>query len=220
MNPEQKHVLVVEDDWDAREIYGGVLRHAGHAVTCVGTVRDGAEAARARRPDVVVLDCNLPDGSGLSLLSAWKSSPAMASIPVIVVTAYSERDHIDAATRAGADAFVVKPCPPDALVAFLDRAVLAAKPTRKLARFRMSSEVRSPPIVFPCGRDADAATLHRLDATRYQALCASCLRPSPVIHADLYQALREIVALGWTTGRTGGWTCPICRSRATTRGAA
>jgi DNA-binding response OmpR family regulator len=219
---EKKHVLVVEDDWDAREIYGAVLRHRGHDVTCVGTVRAGHEAARARRPDVVILDCNLPDGNGLGLLATWrKPSSGMADVPVIVVTAFSERDHIDAATRAGADAFVVKPCPPDALLAFLERAVLASKPTRKLPRYRMSASMRAPPIVFPCGRGADAATLHRLDATRYQALCAGCLRPSPVVHGDVYQALREVVALGWTTNPTGGgWTCPICRSRSSTRGAA
>lgn len=217
-----RNVLVVEDDWDARQIYSATLQHAGHTVRTASTVRAARAAVQERRPDVVTLDCRLPDGNGLDLLGAWKRpGHPMAEVPVIVVTAFSEREHFDTATAAGADGFIVKPCPPDALVAFLQRVAMAAKPTRRLPRFRMDDvPLKAPPIVFPCGRPAETATLHRVDATHFQAFCSTCVRPSPVLQGDLQDALRAVVALGWVTGRTGGWSCPVCRSRATDRGAA
>lgn len=216
-----KHVLVVEDDYDAQQIYSATLKHAGYVVVGASTVRAAREAVRDRRPDLVTLDCRLPDGNGIDLLASWRQPRnEMAAVPVVVVTAFSEREHFDAATAAGADAFIVKPCPPDALLAFLSRIAIAAKPTRRLPRIRMDDVLRAPPIVFPCGRPTDTATLHRIDATRYQALCASCLRPSPRLRGEIHEALREVVGLRWITTRTGGWACPVCRSRVTSRGAA
>jgi len=214
-------VLVVEDDYDAQQIYTATLRHANYEVTSATTVADAREAVRTRRPDIVTLDCRLPDGNGLDLLATWKGPRhEMAGVPVVVVTAFSERAHFDAATAAGADAFIVKPCPPDALLAFLARIVMSAKPTRRLPRFRMEDVPKAPPIVFPCGRPSDTATLHRIDSNRYQALCARCMRPSPVARGDIQDALREFVALGWVTTRTGGWACRVCASRSKDRGAA
>lgn len=216
-----KHVLVVEDDFDAQQIYSATLKHSGYTVVTASTVRAAREAARERRPDVVTLDCRLPDGNGIDLLAAWRRPKhEMNGVPVVVVTAFSEREHFDAATAAGADGFIVKPCPPDALVAFLARMAIASRPTRRLPRVRMEDIHRAPPIVFPCGRPTETATLHRIDASRFQALCATCMRPSPVFRGEIHEALREVVALGWITTRVGGWACPICRSRVTSRGAA
>lgn len=210
-----KHVLVVEDDFDAQQIYSATLKHAGYVVVTASTIRSAREAIRDRRPDIVTLDCHLPDGNGLDLLASWRQPRSdMATVPVIVVTAFSEREHFDAATAAGADAFIVKPCPPEALVAFLARIGVAAKPTRRLPRIKMDATQHAPPIVFPCGRPMETATLHRIDATRYQALCATCMRPSPVVRGELHEALREVVGLGWNTTRVGGWACPVCLSRA------
>jgi DNA-binding response OmpR family regulator len=216
-----KHVLVVEDDFDAQQIYSATLKHSGYVVVTASTVHAARSAVRERKPDIVTLDCRLPDGNGLDLLATWRQPRhEMSAVPVVVVTAFSEREHFDAATAAGADAFIVKPCPPDALVAFLARIAMAAKPTRRLPRVRMDDPQRAPPIVFPCGRPTETATLHRIDASRFQALCATCMRPSPVVRGDIQEALREVVGLGWITTRLGSWACPICRTRVTSRGAA
>lgn len=214
---ERKHVLVVEDDDDASIIYESTLLHVGYDVTCVKTLAAAAAAAARRRPDIVTLDCRLPDGNGLDLLHRWKTSDAMATVPVVVMTAYSEREHVDAATVAGADAFVVKPCSGDALTSFLERVLSAHRPTRKFHRFRMSTRMAAPPVMIPCGTPVQPATVHRIDARRYQVRCDSCMRSSPVVEGEIRDALRRVVELGWVAGGTDGWACPICRGRTDAR---
>lgn len=127
----RKTVLVVEDDYDAREIYRATLRHAGFRVIEAPTVQDARNAVRAILPDVVVLDCRLPDGDGLQLVNAWRDSK-MGSVPVIVVSAHKERQDLDAALVAGADLFVPKPCPGNVLAAHINRVMHSASPTRRL----------------------------------------------------------------------------------------
>lgn len=127
----RKTVLVVEDDYDAREIYRATLRHAGFRVIEAPTVKDARDAVRAILPDIVVLDCRLPDGDGLELVNTWRDSK-MASVPVIVVSAHRERQDLDAALLAGADCFVPKPCPGNVLAAHINRVIHAAAPTRRM----------------------------------------------------------------------------------------
>jgi len=211
-------LLVVEDDYDAQEIYRETLTRAKHAVEIAGTLREARSHTRFKRPDAVVLDLRLPDGSGLDLLQEWKTSQtSMATVPIVIVTAFGELSHVDAATQAGADAFIVKPCPPSALIAFLARVLMATAPTRRLPRFSMSQTFSSPPVVFTYGRGTGVATLHRIDPQRLQARCEPCFRSSPVVRGTLEDAIRELVALGWTTDVSGGFTCPICHERAAQR---
>lgn len=117
-------VLVVEDNDDAIDIYGSSLRHHGYEVISAPTLEEARAHALARRPDVVVLDCRLPDGDGIGLLERWRrpGSP-MAKVPVIVVTASGVRQDVSAAMAAGADVFVQKPCPGDVLAAYVERAL-------------------------------------------------------------------------------------------------
>ena len=124
-------ILLVEDDYDARAIYRATLRYAGYRVIEAPTVKDARDAVRAIVPDVVVLDCRLPDGDGLQLVNAWRNG-SMARVPVIVVSAHKERQDLDAALLAGADSFVPKPCPGNVLAGHVDRAIRSGTPTRRL----------------------------------------------------------------------------------------
>ena len=127
----RKTVLVVEDDYDAREIYRATLRHAGFRIIEAPTMKDARDAVRAIVPDVVVLDCRLPDGDGLQLVNTWRDSK-MGKVPVIVVSAHAERQDLDAALIAGADCFVPKPCPGNVLATYIHRVIRAAAPTRRM----------------------------------------------------------------------------------------
>jgi CheY-like chemotaxis protein len=102
-------VLVVEDNLDAQTITAAILAHRGYAVMKVGSVCEAREIVQRRRPDVVVLDCKLPDGDGLELAKQWRSDPMMRRIPIVVLTAFSARQDVEAALLAGVDAFLVKP---------------------------------------------------------------------------------------------------------------
>jgi CheY-like chemotaxis protein len=128
---DRKTILLVEDDIDARDIYRTTLNHVGYRVIEAPTVKDARDAVRAFLPDVVVLDCRLPDGDGLQLVNAWRDSK-MGSVPVIVVSAHRERQDLDAAVLAGADLFVPKPCPGNVLAAHVDRVIRSGAPTRRV----------------------------------------------------------------------------------------
>src|SRR5689334_22442635 len=110
-------VLVVEDNVDAQIITASTLRHHGFDVMNVGTIEEARDAVRDRKPHVVVLDCRLPDGDGLELVRAWARDALMKAVPIVVLTAFSARQDVEAALLAGADAFLVKPCPAGVLVA-------------------------------------------------------------------------------------------------------
>jgi len=106
----------LRDELDDKEI-----RHAGFEVTLAPTLEDAENAVRAARPDLVVLDCRLPDGDGLLLLERWRRRGTMTEVPVIVLTASVHRQDIDAALLAGADQFVPKPCPGNVLAMPIDQ---------------------------------------------------------------------------------------------------
>jgi hypothetical protein len=131
------------------------------------------------------------------------------------VTAFSEAEHVEGARRAGADAFMVKPCPGDALAAFLERLLVTSAPTQRLPRFESETH-DAPPIVFPYGQSSTAATLHCVDANQYQARCEPCLRPSPILTGTIESAMRRATDLGWRVDAAGAWTCPVCQERART----
>lgn len=127
----RKMVLLVEDDIDARDIYRTTLNHVGYRVIEAPTKKDARDAVRAFLPDVVILDCRLPDGDGLELVNGWRDSK-MGNVPVIVVSAHRERQDLDAAVLAGADMFIPKPCPGNVLAAHVDRVIRSGAPTRRV----------------------------------------------------------------------------------------
>jgi two-component system, sensor histidine kinase and response regulator len=127
-------VLLVEDNVDAQDVYSTTLRHAGYEVEQARSVAEAHAVARRLCPDVVVLDCRLPDGDGLELARSWRSHETMAKVPVIVLTAFSARQDVEAALLAGADAFLVKPCPGHMLAMQIEKVLSGTRPSQKLRK--------------------------------------------------------------------------------------
>lgn len=127
-------VLLVEDNVDAQDVYSKTLRHAGFDVVQARSVAEAHDAARTVEPDVVVLDCRLPDGDGLELARSWRSHETMAKVPVIVLTAFSARQDMEAALLAGADAFLVKPCPGHMLAMQIEKVLSGQRPSQRLRK--------------------------------------------------------------------------------------
>lgn len=84
-----KRVLIVEDDPALRESMAEILTDAGYAVSEAGDGREGLEEAQARPPDLILLDLMMPTMNGWQFRSAQKQVPALARIPVIVMSAWS-----------------------------------------------------------------------------------------------------------------------------------
>lgn len=100
-------VLIAEDEALIRMDLAEMLAEEGHEV--VGEARDGAEAielAREKHPDVIFMDINMPVVNGLEA-AAIIGREQLA--PVVMVTAFSQAAHVEAAAAAGAMGYVVKP---------------------------------------------------------------------------------------------------------------
>ena len=88
-------ILVIDDDEDNRAVLGEVLSEQGYSVVCA---RDGADALgllRSLRPQMILLDLNMPNMSGLEFRAAQRRDPALTGIPIVVMTAMDRsRDRI------------------------------------------------------------------------------------------------------------------------------
>jgi two-component system, OmpR family, response regulator QseB len=101
------HILLIEDDLDLGRALQGALKVEGLTSEWVRRIVDAPNAVDMNAIDCVLLDMNLPDGDGASLLSRWRSQGMM--VPVIVISARSSVDDRLAGLDSGADDFVVKP---------------------------------------------------------------------------------------------------------------
>ena len=133
--PARKVVLVVEDHVDMLELYAASLRQAGFFVIEAETIAAARDAVHGPCPDLVVLDCSLPDGDGLALLQTWREgSTGLAKVPVIVLTGSAECQDVEAALLAGADQFVPKPGPSNVHTLHVTRALDGTRPSARLRR--------------------------------------------------------------------------------------
>lgn len=109
-------IIIADDDEITGEVARDALIAAGHGA---GLVTDGAQAMRvikARRPDLVILDCNMPELSGVLLVQELRKMPEFADLPVMMLTGRrGERDE-ELARFAGANDYMKKPFDPDELV--------------------------------------------------------------------------------------------------------
>lgn len=109
-------IIIADDDPLAGELARDALIAAGHGA---GLLPDGQQALaviRARRPDAVVLDCNMPGISGVLLVQELRKMVDFADLPVLMLTGrQSERDE-ELARFAGANDYLRKPFDPDELV--------------------------------------------------------------------------------------------------------
>ena len=104
-----KRILVVEDNDLNRKLFCDVLRSQGFAVE---PCADGLEAlVRAREfvPNLIIMDIQLPNVSGLDLIEAAKKDAMLRAIPVLAVTAYAGKGDEDRIRDAGAEGYLAKP---------------------------------------------------------------------------------------------------------------
>jgi CheY-like chemotaxis protein len=118
---EHPLVLVVEDYQDAREMYAAYLQFSGYGVAEAANGIEAVEKAQELLPDIVLMDLALPRMDGWEATRRLKADPRTRHIPVVALTGHALAGHADGAREAGCDAFVTKPCLPDALVAEIRR---------------------------------------------------------------------------------------------------
>lgn len=90
--PDRKHVLVVDDEPDYAELLAAFLREGGYEVSVAGDGARAEELVRARRPDAVTLDIQMPRKGGVRFFREIKSDPGYRDLPVVVVTGLTAGD--------------------------------------------------------------------------------------------------------------------------------
>src|SRR5579872_153799 len=104
-----KKILLIEDEESAAGNLKELLGLSNYAVICAADGRQGVRTAVAERPDLIICDAVLPALDGYGVIHALQQYPETRSIPVIMLTALSEKDDFRKAMMAGADDFLTKP---------------------------------------------------------------------------------------------------------------
>jgi two-component system, cell cycle response regulator DivK len=112
-----RRILVVEDQEDNRRILRDLLTSAGYEIIQAENGEEALAAAARERPDLILMDIQLPVLDGYEATRRIKTDPALRAIPVIVVTSYALSGDENKARAAGCDAYVTKPFSPRALLA-------------------------------------------------------------------------------------------------------
>lgn len=117
---DEKKILLVEDDAELRGIMREALLGAGYRVLEAEGIEVGLHLFRAQKPDLAVLDVNLPDGSGLDLCRGIRASKSLSATPVIMLTGQGKLEEKSAGFGAGADQYLVKPVQPGELLLWVE----------------------------------------------------------------------------------------------------
>ena len=110
-------ILVVEDDLDISDLIARYLSNAGHQVHRLTSGADVIPRLRRDPVDLIILDLMLPGMDGLRVCQTMRSDPALAAIPVIMLTARGEESDRVSGLELGADDYVTKPFSPKELTA-------------------------------------------------------------------------------------------------------
>jgi two-component system cell cycle response regulator DivK len=140
-------ILLVEDNEMNRDMLSRRLMWRGYLVVLATDGRHGIEVAEAEAPDLVLMDMSLPEMDGWEATRRLKNDPRTRHIPIVALTGHALAGHAEGAREAGCDAFVTKPCLPDALVAEIKRLLDAqrgnAENVKDPARAPRSTKKRS-----------------------------------------------------------------------------
>ncbi|MDQ5918329.1 MAG: two-component system, OmpR family, response regulator [Pseudomonadota bacterium] len=138
------HILVVDDDREIRQLVGDYLRNNGFRITLAADGRQMREALEDARIDLIVLDLMLPGEDGLTLCRNLRATPAMAQMPVLMLTARGEAIDRVIGLEMGADDYLPKPFEPRELLARI----------RNILRRARALPGNASPSHVPCHRFA------------------------------------------------------------------
>jgi two-component system cell cycle response regulator DivK len=114
-----RRILVVEDQEDNRRIIRDLLTSAGYEMIEALDGEAGVRLAESERPDLILMDIQLPVLDGHEATRRIKQNPELSHIPIIVVTSYALSGDDQKAMAAGSDGYVAKPFSPRQLLAMI-----------------------------------------------------------------------------------------------------
>jgi CheY-like chemotaxis protein len=109
MNPTKSLILLVEDNPLNRQLVRDILIYRGHEVLEAATVSEAKLKLEQAKPDLVLLDIQIPGGGGEVLFKQIRERPELADVPVIAITAFAMPSDVARFRRLGFDAYLSKP---------------------------------------------------------------------------------------------------------------
>jgi two-component system cell cycle response regulator DivK len=126
-------ILVIEDNPSSMKLTSLILHNAGHAVVGALDAESGLRLARDTRPDLILMDIQLPGMDGLAATALLKHDPATADILVIALSALAMKADEERSRTAGCDAYIVKPLRYRELYAVMERLLKTQEPGARRA---------------------------------------------------------------------------------------
>jgi DNA-binding response OmpR family regulator len=118
-----KKILIVDDDLDVRQAMHVRLKANGYDTSFATDAMSSVSEAKKHSPDLIILDLGLPGGDGYTVIERLRRQPALAVIPIIVVSARDVRANRDRAIAAGAKVYLQKPVDNAELLAIIRQAL-------------------------------------------------------------------------------------------------
>lgn len=121
------NILIVEDNMDNYELVRFVLERNGYDVFLAVNGRDGVDAARLQKPDLIIMDLSLPEMDGWDATKHIKGDPETKHIPLVALTVHTLPSDRKRALDAGVDAYLTKPINMTALINVVNERVAQIK---------------------------------------------------------------------------------------------
>jgi two-component system alkaline phosphatase synthesis response regulator PhoP len=181
-------ILIVEDDCDIQELLSFNLKREGYSVLLADSGEDGLKSARAKLPDLILLDLMLPGADGLEVCRALQTDDKTRHIPVIMLTAKGEDIDIVTGLEVGATDYVVKPFSPKVLIARIRNAL------RRKSRDDTEEDTvtKLAELTIDHGRYEVTADGKPLDLTPTEFQILLCLGRRPGWVFSRYQIVNEV----------------------------
>ncbi len=113
-------VLIIEDHPANMKLAMLLLEKIGHTALCAVDAETGLTLARSCKPDLILMDIQLPGMDGFAATALLKNDPATATIPIIALTAMAMKEDQEKSRLAGCDAYIAKPLRYEAFYAAID----------------------------------------------------------------------------------------------------
>ena len=117
--PMPKTVLIVEDNELNMKLFNDLVETRGHRIVQTRNGIEAVDLARKHRPDLILMDIQLPGLNGYEATRRIKADPALRDVPVIAVTSYALSGDEASARAAGCDGYIAKPFSPRTLLGLI-----------------------------------------------------------------------------------------------------
>lgn len=114
-------ILYVEDNHDNRNLIRRVLEAEGYEMAEARNAQDALQKIQSIKPNLILMDINMPDMDGYALTARIRATPGFASVPIVAVTANVMRGDREKSLEAGCDGYIQKPIDIDTLSQQIDR---------------------------------------------------------------------------------------------------